>query len=77
MSGHLEWGMLTISLCVVPLILSQLISLRWHKADDTPVTLKTIVLHSCLLGIIQRSEAVFHSIENSSNVGLIYVSDTS
>ena len=52
--GHFEWGIMTIALCFGPMILTQLISLRWHHVDVGLVTTPTVLLHFSLLGMFHR-----------------------
>lgn len=53
-AGYFEWGTLTLVLCILPSILTQCISLRWHQVDHTAISLPMALSHVSLLGIVHR-----------------------
>ncbi|KAI9554096.1 hypothetical protein GHT06_019368 [Daphnia sinensis] len=59
-AGYFEWGTLTLVLCILPSILTQCISLRWHQIDQTAISLPMAVSHVSLLGIVHRYAAILN-----------------
>ena len=53
-AGYFEWGALTLMLCILPSVLTQLVSLRWHQVDQTTINLPIALSHFSLLGIAHR-----------------------
>ncbi|KAK4008366.1 hypothetical protein OUZ56_013509 [Daphnia magna] len=59
-AGYFEWGTLTLMLCILPSILTQCISLRWHQLDQTAISLPMAFSHVLLLGIVHRYAAILN-----------------
>ncbi|XP_045029930.1 uncharacterized protein LOC116922800 isoform X2 [Daphnia magna] len=47
-------------LCILPSILTQCISLRWHQVDQTAISLPMAFSHVLLLGIVHRYAAILN-----------------
>jgi len=52
--GHFYWGIMTIVLCFMPTIITQIISMCWHCGDLTLIPTSTILLHFSLLEMVHR-----------------------
>ncbi|KAK7485331.1 hypothetical protein BaRGS_00023430 [Batillaria attramentaria] len=53
LDGHLVWGSLMVAFIVLPLLVMNVLSLKWHAADQS-LTCLTVLPHAFLVSPIQR-----------------------
>ncbi len=51
--GYYWYAVVTVFLVLVPTLLVQIFSVRWHQMDNM-MTRPIWVIHSCLLGVLHR-----------------------